>query len=377
MKTLYFDNNASSAILPEVREAMLPALLEHYGNPSSAHPLGRNARRLVDESRERVARILEARSGEIYFTSGATESNAMALQGCLRAQSKRKKIIVSAVEHPSVLNLSLPGFERVEIPVDHQGCLDLDCLESVLDSETAIVSIMVANNETGVLNPVSEIARLTHQVGAYFHVDAVQAVGKVKVSVRDWDVDFLSLSAHKFHGPKGIGVLFARKGIQWEPLLQGGGQERGKRGGTENVAGILGMAEALKQADVYLPDYEGFVGQLRDRLEKELLNLIPGSLINGHQDKRIANTLNISIPGIESEALLLSLSNEMVCAASGSACSTGATQLSHVLTAMGLDADRIRGAVRFSLSRLNTEEELDLLLDLIPDMIQRIRLIEG
>jgi cysteine desulfurase len=367
-KMIYVDNNATTPMPPEVFEAMRPYFGERFGNPSSLHRAGQECKRAVDRARETVADFLGADGdSEIIFTSGGTEANHAAIHGALKASTRRRSVITTKVEHLSVLNvfkgLEQEGYGVTYVNVDEKGHLDLDGLRAHLSADTALVSVMHANNETGVLFPMDEIGREVKGWGAFFHVDAVQSIGKVPVRLRDTSIDLLSLAGHKFHGPKGVGALFLRRGTPWSPTFLGGAQERKRRAGTENVAGIVGLAEACTLAASGLAGRNERIAFLRDKLENSLLSAIPGVQINGDRTRRVSNTSNLSFQGVDSESMLIALSEEGICASSGSACTTGAVELSHVLTAMGLSEDRVRSALRFSLSVYNTERDIDAVIE--------------
>jgi cysteine desulfurase len=374
---IYLDNNATTRIAPEVYEEMIPFLTEYYGNPSSMYKFGGIAGAKIKESREKVCASLNCRESEIVFTSCGTESNNYAIRGILQANPDKKHIISTRVEHPSVLNtvaqLGKRGYRVTLLGVDKEGMLDLDELRDTLSDETAVVSIMYANNETGVIFPIGEIAEIVKARGIPLHVDAVQAVGKIPINLAKLPVDLLSFSGHKIHAPKGIGTLFIRRGTRIRPFMIGGHQERGRRGGTENVPHIAGLGKACELAALHLDEEQTRVRNLRDKLEEGILTGIPGSHLNGNKDKRLPNTTNISFEYIEGEAILLLMDELGICASSGSACTSGALEPSHVLRAMGVPFTSSHGSVRFSLSHYNTEEEIDFVLSELPKIIQRLR----
>ena len=381
-KVIYLDNNATTAVAPEVREAMEPFLGDLYGNPSSIHTFGGQVARHVDLARERLARLLGADPGEIIFTSCGTESDNAALRSALATQVNRRHIITTRVEHPAVLNLcrllAQPAGDRApcrvtELGVDAQGMLNLADLEKAIDDDTAIVSIMWANNETGVVFPIEEIGALCRRRGVLFHTDAVQAVGKVPVNLAKLPVDMLSLSGHKLHAPKGIGALYVRRGTRFAPFIVGGHQEHNRRGGTESVPLIVALGRAAELAEKHLPLEQTRVRTLRDRLEQRRLASAPAAMINGHPEKRLPNTTNISFEYVEGEAILLMLDQHGVCASSGSACTSGSLEPSHVLRAMGVPFTAAHGSVRFSLSVYNTEEEIETVIQVLPPIIRRLR----
>jgi cysteine desulfurase len=376
-KIHYFDNNATTRVAPEVFEAMAPFLTEHWGNPSSAYAFGHELARHVEEAREKVAALINADSREIIFTSCGTESNNSAIQSALATQLERRRVLTTAVEHSSNIKfcegLAKQGYAVTFLSVDSAGALDLRLLEKAIRPDTAIVSAMWANNETGVIFPVEEIAAICRRKGVLCHTDAVQMPGKVKIDVKILDVDFLSLSAHKFHAPKGIGVLYVKRRVKYQPYVMGGGQERGRRGGTENVAGIVAFGRAAELVMASLRDEKTRVRALRDRLENGILRQIPGASRNGAKEPRLPNTTNIAFAGVEAEGILLLLDQAGICASSGSACTTGSLDPSHVLTAMGCSAARARGSIRFSLGIYNTESEVAYLLKQLPGIIARLR----
>lgn len=368
-EAIYLDNNATTRVAPEVLEAMLPVLTGVYGNPSSPHRYGMEARRRVEEARAAVAALLGASPGEVVFTSGGTEANHLALQGALALRPGRRRIVTTAVEHPSTLllleHLAERGYEVVRCPVDREGVLDLAALQEAVTEETAVVSVMWANNETGVLQPVAEAAAVARARGALVHTDAVQAVGKVQVSVKEVPVDFLAFSGHKLHGPKGIGALFVRKGLALPPMLWGH-QERKRRGGTENVPGAVGLGKACELAARSVDTVGEGMQRLRDRLESGILRAIPFAAINGGGAPRVPNTSNVRFGTLDGEAVLDRLERAGIAASPGSACSSGSTAPSHVLLAMGLSRAEALASVRFSLSRYTTEAEIERVVEVLP-----------
>ncbi|NLZ03645.1 MAG: cysteine desulfurase NifS [Phycisphaerae bacterium] len=377
MNVIYFDNNATTRVADEVFEAMRPYFCELYGNPSSMHTFGGQVGVRIREAREHVAALLGCHPSEVIFTSCGTESDSTAILGTLAAVPHRRKVITTRVEHPAVLtvcrDLENRGYQVIELGVDKQGRLDLGELESHLDDDTAIVTIMSANNETGTVFPIEKIARMVTDRGITFHTDAVQVVGKIPLNLADSCVNLLSLSGHKLHGPKGVGVLYVRKGTRIAPLLLGGHQEGGRRAGTENVPGIIGLGKACELASRYMEDENTRVRTLRDRLESAILASCPDSRINGDPENRLPNTTNISFEYIEGEAILLMLDRFGICASSGSACTSGSLEPSHVLRAMGVPFTAAHGSIRYSLSRYNTEEEVDFTIDKMPQIIERLR----
>jgi len=378
MDLVYLDNNATTRPAPEAVAAMLPFLSEVYGNPSSMHRFGQRSRQAIDEARGHVARLLGCGEAELQLTGGGTEAVNTAIRGIYAARAPRRRIVTSSVEHSATRELCAQLVKEdanvVETRVDHRGALDFDQLASSLDDETALVSIMWANNETGVLFDVAKIAELCKGRRVPFHCDGTQAVGKVPMNVAQLGVDAMSFAAHKFHGPKGVGGLFARRGLRYRPLLIGGPQERGRRGGTENVPGVVGMGAAAELAIAALPEMPR-VAALRDRLERGILASIPDTAVNGRTDQRLPNTTNIGFARLEAEAILILLSEQGVCASAGAACSSGSLEPSHVLKAMGVDGRLAHGAIRFSLSRYSTDAEVDRTLEVLPAVISRLRAV--
>lgn len=365
MSTFYFDNNATTRVLPQVLNAMLPWFHEQYGNPSSSHPLGQYAKQALITARAAVAGFLNASPAEVMFTSGATESNHTAIVGALAANPARRRIVTSTVEHASTLRLleqlAAQGVEVVQVPVQADGSLALDALAAAVTPDTALVTLLHASNETGVLFPVAEAATIAHAQGALLHIDAAQSAGKLALDVRALDCDLLSFSGHKLHAPKGVGVLYVRKGLALAPLLHGH-QERNRRGGTENLPGIVGLDVACRLAQIHLTQHAGSVTALRDRLEQGVLARIPLARVNGSA-ARIANTSNLCFPGLNGEELLHRLGQAGVMASQGSACTAGSTEASHVLLAMGLSRDDALSSIRFSLSRETTPAEVDVVVE--------------
>lgn len=350
---IYLDHNATTPVLPEVLEAMMPYLTTEWGNPSSSYKFGSKLKTVIETAREQVAELIGAQPREVIFTSCATESNNAAIHAALKANPNKRHIITSAVEHSSVLNycmaLEKEGYRVTYLPVDRDGLLKLADLENTIADETSVVSLMWANNETGVLFPVKEIAEICRSRGALYHCDAVQAAGKIEMDVRKLPVDYLSLTGHKFHAPKGIGALYVRRKTPFSPLIHGGHQERNLRGGTESVPLIVGIGKAAELARRHPPEYEKKVRPLRDKLEEGILSSIPNTELNGHKTQRLANTTNITFHGIESEALLILLDKEGICASSGSACLADSDEPSHVIRAMRPDTAASRQMIRFSL----------------------------
>ena len=379
MKIVYADNNATTAIAPEVLEAMLPFLKEYYGNPSSMHSFGGQVHHHIEEARERVASLIGADPQEIIFTSCGTESDNTAIRGTLEAYPGKRHIISTRVEHPAVRNvcqyLSLRGYRVTELGVDGDGLLDLEEFRKNLSDDTALISIMYANNETGVIFPIEEIGEIVKGKGIPFHVDFVQAAGKIHIDLKRAPIDLLSLSGHKLHAPKGVGALYIRRGTKLTPFITGGHQERGRRGGTENVASIIGLGKACELASNLIDEKNVKIKRMRDRLEKTILKEIPHCRVNGHPEKRISNTTNISFEYIEGEAILLSLNEVGICASSGSACTSSFLEPSYVLRDMGVPFTAINGSVRFSLSCYNTEKDIDYIIAQLKIIIERLRAI--
>lgn len=377
MKTTYLDNNATTQVAPEVLEAMLPYFSEFYGNPSSMHMFGGQVGRRLWEAREQAAALIGASPDEIIFTSCGTESDNAAILSALATQPDRRHIVTSRVEHPAVrvlcAHLAGQGCRVTELPVDKEGLLDLDQYERSLTPDTAIVSLMWANNETGVLFPVERAAEMARERGILFHTDAVQAVGKIPISMRANTIDMLSISGHKLHAPKGIGVLYLRRGTKFTPFLIGGHQEKGRRGGTENTAAIIALGKACELAAAHMQRENTAVKAMRDRLERELLRRIPNSRVNGNTVHRLPNTTNISFEFVEGEGILLLMDAQGICASSGSACTSGSLQPSHVLRAMGVPFTMAHGSIRFSLSIYNTDAEIDFVIETLPGIIGRLR----
>jgi cysteine desulfurase len=376
-KIYYFDNNATTQVAPEVVAAMLPFLTEHYGNPSSAYSFGRDTAKDIMLAREKVAALVHADPKEVIFTSCGTESSNSAIHSALVTQPGKRHVITTAVEHSANIKfcafLEKRGYEVTFLPVDADGSLDIHLMEKSIRPDTAIVSIMYANNETGVIFPIEELAAICRSKGVLFHTDAVQTPGKLKLHVGELGVDFLSLSAHKLHAPKGIGMLYVRSRTKYQPYVIGGGQEQGRRGGTENVAGMVAFGKAAEMAAKQVHEENTRIRALRDRMENELLRLIPNSMRNGDRTSRLPNTSNLAFENVEAEAVLLMLDQAGICASSGSACTTGSLEPSHVLTAMGLTPARARSSLRLSLGIYNTEEDVDYLLEKLPPMIAKLR----
>ena len=377
MKPIYLDNNATTQVAPEVVQEMLPYFSQFYGNPSSMHTFGGNVAMKIKEARAKVADLLGAQAEEIVFTSCGTESDSTAIWAALRANPGKRHVITSNVEHPAVKNLceylARNGYRVSYVPVDKKGLLDVDALYSKLGDETAIVTLMWANNETGVIFPVEEVAERVRKRGAVFHTDAVQAVGKLSINMGENDIAMLSLSGHKLHAPKGVGALYVRKGTKFAPFLLGGHQEHGRRGGTENVAAIVGMGKAAELAAAKMEEENTRVKALRDRLENGLIQAIPNAIVNGDPDRRLPNTSSIAFEFVEGESILLMLDEFGICASSGSACTSGSLEPSHVLRAMDVPFTAAHGSIRFSLSVYNTQDEIDLVIEKLPPIIDRLR----
>ncbi|WP_417292277.1 cysteine desulfurase NifS [Desulfovibrio porci] len=379
MKTIYLDNNATTAVAPEVLAAMLPYLGELYGNPSSMHSFGGQVGEAVDTARERMAALLGADPDEIIFTSCGSESDNTAIWSALQTQPEKRHLITTRVEHPAVLNVvqywERQGYHVTLLGVDGKGRLDLDEYAAALSDDTALVSIMFANNEVGDIYPIQTMAEMAKERGVLFHTDAVQAVGKTPIDLRHLPADMLSLSGHKIHAPKGIGVLYVRKGVRFRPFLRGGHQERGRRAGTENVPYIVGLGMAAQLAIDHMQEERVNVARLRDKLESGLLERIPDCMVNGDVENRLPNTSNIAFKNVEGEAILLMLDRLGICASSGSACTSGSLEPSHVLRAMGVPFNYAHGSVRLSLSRYTTEEDVDFVIENFPGVIQTLRAI--
>lgn len=376
---VYLDNNATTRCDPAVVEAMLPYFSEQFGNASSMHAFGAQVGDALSKARKQLQALLGAEfDHEIIYTSGGTEADNMAILSALETQRDRDEIVTSAVEHPAVLSLvahlEKTGRAKVHIiGVDAKGRLDMEAYRKALGPKTAIVSIMWANNETGTIFPVEQLAHMAHQAGALFHTDAVQAVGKIPINMAESEIDMLSLSGHKLHGPKGVGALYARKGTRLRPLIRGGHQERGRRAGTENAPAIIGLGKASELALEHMNDEQTRVAGLRDRLEKGLLQRIGNSFVTGDTENRLPNTANVAFEYIEGEAILLFMNREGIAASSGSACTSGSLEPSHVLRAMNVPYTAAHGAIRFSFSRENDETDVDRVLEAMPQIIERLR----
>jgi len=379
-KKVYLDYSATTPVREEVADAMRDYLLSGWGNPSSTHYFGREAKKGVEEARDAVAALIKAKAEEIIFTSGGTEADNLALFGAARAyHQKGNHIITSAIEHHAVLDsakaLAAEGFKVTFLPVTSDGLIKVEDVEAAITPQTILISVMHVNNEIGTIQPIEEIGALARKRGIIFHTDAVQSAGKLPLDVNELQVDLLSLSAHKIYGPKGTGALFIRQGINLKPLIYGGGQEKGIRPGTENVAGIVGLGKAALLATEEMEEETERETILRDKLKEGLLERIPGIKINGSLSRRVCNNLNLSIPGIEGEALLLNLDLKGIASSSGSACTAGSTEPSHVLLALGLTPREAEGSIRLSLGRWTTDEEIDYVLDVLPEIVARLRAI--
>jgi cysteine desulfurase len=379
LQRIYFDHNATTPLHEAVSDAMVAALREDFGNPSSVHHFGQRAKAAVDHARSAVATLIGAEPSDVVFTSGGTESDNLAIRGAAEALERtgRVHLVASAIEHEAVLNtlkaLARRGWYTTLLPVGESGLVSSDALRAALTDQTALVSVMHANNEIGTVQSVAELARLTHERGALFHTDAVQSAGKIPVDVKALGVDLLSISAHKFYGPKGIGALWVRRGLRLLPVLTGGKQERNRRAGTENVPGIVGMGAAAAHARGTMADEAARLATLRDRLEEGILRAVPGTAVNGARAPRVPNTTNISFDRVEAESLLIALDLEGIAVSTGSACSSGTLEPSHVLKAMGFPPHRTQNSIRFSLGSANTEAELDRVIAVLPRIVEKLR----
>ncbi len=378
MQQVYLDNNATTPLDPLVFEAMKPHYLEDFGNASSIHSYGQKASSVVESARSQVAELIGARPREIVFTSGGTEADNAALRGvATHHRSRGNHILTAATEHSAVLHtceqLEREDFRVSCLPVDREGMISLDQFKEAIEDETTLISIMHGNNEIGVIQPIKEMAAIAREREVLFHTDAVQTVAKIPVNVEELGVDLLSLSAHKIHGPKGVGALYVRSGVSIDPLLYGGSHERSRRAGTLNVPGIVGLGRTAELAKEALKDFNTRVGALRDRLERGILEQIPGTVVNGSKTRRVPHLTNISFRSLEGEALLISLDFEGVAVSTGSACASGTVEPSHVLTALGGNSQLHKSAIRFSLSRMNTEQEIDYVVSILPKIVERMR----
>lgn len=377
MRVVYVDNNATTMVAPEVVEVMLPYFTEYYGNPSSMHTFGGQVAKKIDTARQQVADLIGADPSEMVFTSCGTESDNAAIWGILKAHPDKRHVVTTRVEHPAVYNLgkylAQNGYQVTELSVDNNGMLNLSELAGAIREDTAVVSIMYANNETGVIFPIEEIGSIVRQKGSILHTDAVQAVGKIPIDLSKSTIDLLTISGHKLHAPKGVGALFIRKGVKFTPFIIGGHQEKNRRGGTENVPAIIGLGKACELAKKYMAEEQTGVKALRDKLESEILKKAPDARLNGHKESRLPNTTNISFEFVEGEAILLLLNEKGICASSGSACTSGSLEPSHVLRAMGVPFTAVHGSIRLSLSRYNTTEDVDYIIGCLPPIIKRLR----
>ncbi len=379
MQRVYLDHNATTPVHPAVVDAMTKALREDFGNPSSVHHFGQRAKAAMDQARSAVASLIGADPSEVVFTSGGTESDNFAIRGAAEAldATRRRHLIATTIEHEAVLNtlkaLARRGRPTTLLRVDGTGIVAPDALKEALTDDTAVVSVMHANNEIGTIQPILELARIAHDRGALFHSDAVQTAGKVTVDVKALDVDLLSISAHKFYGPKGVGALWIRRGLRLLPVLTGGKHERSRRAGTENVAGIVGMGVAATMAAAKIDEEAKRISALRDLLEEGVLRAVPGTTVNGARSPRVPNTTNISFDRIEAESLLIALDLEGVAVSTGSACSSGTLEPSHVLKAMGFPPHRTQNSIRFSLGTANTEAEVDRVVAILPGIVDKLR----
>ncbi len=378
MREIYLDYNATTPVDPGVVESMMPYLSEYFHNPSSLYTGSLRVRTNIESAREKVAALINSRPEEIIFTGGGSEADNMAIKGIAFSKAdKGKHIITSSIEHHAVLHtckfLEKMGYEVTYLPVDKYGFVDPDELKKSIRKDTILVSVMFANNEIGTIEPIKELAQIAHEHEVLFHTDAVQAVGKIPVDVEELEIDLLSMSAHKFYGPKGVGALYMRKGVKLTPLIHGGSQEKNRRAGTENVAGIIGMGKAAEIAIEEMQEEERKIKPLRDKLEEGILSRIPEVIVNGHPKKRLYNTLNVSIKFIEGESMLALLDAKGISASSGSACTSSSLEPSHVLLAIGIPHEIAHGSLRFSLGKYNTKEDIDTVLEVLPDIVERLR----
>ncbi|NLM21152.1 MAG: cysteine desulfurase NifS [Peptococcaceae bacterium] len=379
MRRIYLDHSATTPVDPEVAELIMKYYLEYYGNPSSVHFYGRQVKKAVEEAREQVAQLIGAQPGEIFFTSGGTESDNLAIQGTARARGNRgKHLITTAIEHHAVLDtfkyLAKNGYDLTILPVDEEGIINVEDVVKAIRPDTILISVMHANNEVGSIQPISEIGKIAREKGILFHVDAVQSLGKLPIDVVEMNIDLLTVSSHKIYGPKGVGALYVRRGVKISPLVFGGSQEKKMRSGTENAPGIIGFGKACELAGLRMNEENKVLRHLRDKLIKGIMDNIPSVKLNGPLgDKRLPNNVNVSINFVEGESLLLSLDMIGIAASSGSACTSGSLDPSHVLLAMGLSHEVAHGSLRFSLGRQNTEEEIDIVIQELPKIVERLR----
>jgi len=377
-KIIYMDNAATTKVHPNVLKAMLPYLKQNYGNPSSIYALGQESRKAIETAREQVAKALRANSNEIFFTSGGSESDNWAIKGIAFAnQDRGKHIITTNIEHHAVLHtckyLEKYGFEITYLPVKSNGIIDIKDLKKAIRKDTILVSVMYANNEIGTVQPIEEIGKITKEKGIYFHTDAVQAIGNIPIDVKKSNIDLLSISGHKFNAPKGVGALYIRKGTKILNMIHGGGQEKNMRAGTENVASIVGMGKAIDLATENIEKKNRYIKELRKYLIDNILKNIPDTILNGDREKRLAGNINLCFKYIEGESILLMLDSLGICASSGSACTSGSLEPSHVLLALGLPHEIAHGSLRLTLSKENTQEEIDYVLSVLPDIVKKLR----
>jgi cysteine desulfurase len=377
-RTIYMDHSATTFVKPEVLEAMIPYFTEHFGNPSSIYGIARYSKKAIDTARVQAAKALGADPDQIYFTSGGSESDNWAIKGVALANRKRgNHIITTQIEHHAVLYtcqfLEKEGFEVTYLPVDQYGLVDPVDLEKAITDKTILISVMYANNEIGTIEPIVELSAIARKHKVYFHTDAVQAIGNVSIDVKSQNIDLLSLSAHKFYGPKGVGALYIKKGVRIENLIHGGGQERKRRAGTENIAGIVGLGKAIELATSDIPGHNAKIKAMRDRLIKGVLEKIPNSRLNGHPEKRLPGNFNVSFEFIEGESMLLWLDDEGICGSTGSACTSGSLEPSHVLLATGLPVEISHGSLRLTLGDANREGDVDFVLEVLPKVVKKLR----
>jgi cysteine desulfurase len=377
-RTIYMDHAATTFVKPEVVDAMIPYFTQHFGNPSSLYGIARASKKAIDIARMQTAKALGADPDEIYFTSGGSESDNWAIKGVALANRKRgNHIITTQIEHHAVLHtcefLKKEGFEVTYLPVDQYGLVDPLDLEKAITEKTILISVMYANNEIGTVEPIVELGAIARKHKIYFHTDAVQVIGSIPLDMKVQNIDLLSLSAHKFYGPKGVGALYIKKGVRIENLIHGGGQERRRRAGTENIAGIVGLGKAVEMATADIPGHNAKIRAMRDRLIRTLLETIPNSRLNGHPEKRLASNVNISFEFIEGESILLWLDDEGICASTGSACTSGSLEPSHVLLATGLPVEISHGSLRLTLGDANTDEDVDFVLEVLPNVVKKLR----
>lgn len=377
-RTIYMDHSATTFVKPEVLDAMIPYFTEFFGNPSSIYNIARESKKAIDHAREQTAKALGADPDEIYFTSGGSESDNWAIKGVALANRKRgNHIITTRIEHHAVIHtcqfLEKEGFDVTYLPVDQYGLVDPSELEKAITKKTILISIMYANNEIGTIEPIAELGAIARKHKVYFHTDAVQVIGSIPINVKEQNIDLLSLSAHKFYGPKGAGALYIKKGVRIENLIHGGGQERRRRAGTENIAGIVGLGKAIEVATVDIPGHNAKIRSMRDRLIKGVLEKIPNARLNGHPEKRLPGNFNVSFEFIEGESMLLWLDDNGICASTGSACTSGSLEPSHVLLATGVPVEISHGSLRLTLGDANSENDVDFVLDVLPKVVTKLR----